>query len=208
MDFGNILDDWEKLSAKPGGLEKASEAEKQLREEDSLARRKATGEAKARKAGKGQDAHDSLAAWLDSHAVDDKDARSAGRGDEGSAFGGAVGGSDADARSIQAAREAESRRLAAKRPEASLDLHGMRAEEAEAALAAFLEASARKGLEKVLVITGKGIHSQGEPVLGKAARRAIEASPWAGRFGVADAASGGGGALWVILKKGLISRGR
>lgn len=200
MDFGNILDDWEKLSAKPGGLEKAAEAEKQLREEDSRARRKAGAEAKTGKARKAQDAHDSLAAWLDSHAVDDKDSRSAGRAAED--------GRDADARSIQAGREAETRRLAAKRPEASLDLHGMRAEEAEAALVAFLEVSARKGLEKVLVITGKGIHSQGEPVLGKAARRAIEASPWAGRFGVADAASGGGGALWVILKKGLISRGR
>jgi len=197
MDFGNILDDWEKLSAKPGGLEKAAEAEKQLREEDSLAKRKSKAGLEAGKPGassgkgaKGPDARDSLAAWLDSHAVDDKDA---------------CGG---DARSIQAAREAEARRLAAKRPEAFLDLHGMTAEEAEAALAAFFEVSARKGLEKVLVITGKGIHSQGEPVLGKAARRAIEASPWAGRFGVADAASGGGGALWVILKKGLISRGR
>ena len=208
MDFGNILDDWEKLSAKPGGLEKAAEAERQLREDDSRAKRKAKAGAEAGKAGssgkggKGQDARDSLAAWLDSHAVDDKDARSAGRG-EGDGAGGA-----ADARGIQAAREAEARRLAAKRPEATLDLHGMTAEEAEASLSAFLEAAARKGLEKVLVITGKGIHSQGEPVLGKAARRTIEASPWAGRFGVADAASGGGGALWVILKKGLISRGR
>lgn len=204
MDFGNILDDWEKFSAKPGGLEKAAEAEKQLREEDSRARRNAGEGGKAGKARKGQDARESLAAWLDSHAVDDKDACLAGRGEAG----GDNGDADGDARSIQAARESESRRLASKRPEASLDLHGMRAEEAEAALAAFLEASARKGLEKVLVITGKGIHSQGEPVLGKAARRAIEASPWAGRFGVADAASGGGGALWVILKKGLISRGR
>jgi DNA-nicking Smr family endonuclease len=202
MDFGNILDDWEKLSAKPGGLEKAVEAEKQLRDEDSRARRKAKACAEAGRTGssgkgaKGQDARDSLAAWLDSHTVDDKDASSAGR-PEGE-----------DARGAQAARETEARRLAAKRPEAVLDLHGMTAEEAEAALSAFFEVSVRKGLEKVLVITGKGIHSQGEPVLGKAARRAIEASPWAGRFGVADAASGGGGALWVILKKGLISRGR
>lgn len=196
MDFGDILDDWEKLSARPGGLEKAAEAERQLRDEDLRAGRKAVDGAKPGKAGRGGNAHDSLAAWLDSHTIDDKDARSAGVGAEG------------DARSLQSAREAEARRLAAKRPDASLDLHGMRAEEAEAALAAFLEASAMKGSEKVLVITGKGIHSRGEPVLGRAARRAIEASPWAGRFGTADAASGGGGALWVILKKGLISRGR
>lgn len=201
MDFGDILDDWDKLSAKPGGLEKAAEAEKQLREEDSRSKREGKGGQGRTKSGassgeKAKGALDSLAAWLDSHAVDDKDARAVERRGEG------------DPRAVQKAREAEARRLAAKRPDAALDLHGMTADEAETALLAFLEASARKGCEKVLVITGKGIHSQGEPVLGKAARRAIESSPWAGRFGVADAASGGGGALWVILKKGLISRGR
>ena len=204
MDFGDILDDWDKFSARPGGLEKAAEAERQLREDDSRSRRDGkAGSARAKggaaAGGKARDARDSLAAWLDSHAVDDKDARSAER---------PGGPGEDDPRNLQKAREAEARRLAAKRPDAALDLHGMTADEAETALAAFLEASARKGCEKVLVITGKGIHSQGEPVLGKAARHAIEASPWAGRFGVADAASGGGGALWVILKKGLISRGR
>ena len=51
MDFRNILDDWEKLSAKPGGLEKAAEAEKQLRDEDSRARRKAKAGAEAGRTG-------------------------------------------------------------------------------------------------------------------------------------------------------------
>lgn len=185
MDFGDILDDWEKLSAKPGGLDAASEAEKRLKEAERL--RKA-----ALDAGDGrkppQAARDSLAAWLESHGVEDKDSPGSGP--------------SADEAELRAGREEEARRLKALRPQASIDLHGMTQAEAEAALAAFLEASALRGYEKVLVITGKGIHSQGEPILGKAARRVLEASPFAGRFGTADASCGGGGALWVLLKKG------
>jgi DNA-nicking Smr family endonuclease len=193
MDFRQILEDWERLSARPGGLDKASEAEKKLREEDL--RRKS-----ARAAGKdgessdaggskrSRDARNALASWLDAYGVDDKDSRPPEAGDDEAA--------------LRSAREAERRRFLARKPEASIDLHGMTVSEAEAALSAFLEACARRGLEKVLVVTGKGIHSQGEPVLGKISRRVIEASPWAGRYGVADAASGGGGALWVALKAG------
>lgn len=182
MNFREILEDWERLSARPGGLDKAAEAEKRLRDEDSRVTTRAP------EGGQSSKARDSLASWLDSHGVEDKDARDGGTVPE-----------DGELRALQ---EAEARRLKAKKPEARIDLHGMKAAEAEAALASFLEACARRGLEKVLVVTGKGIHSQGEPVLGKAARRVIEACPYAGRYGTADAASGGGGALWVILKKG------
>jgi DNA-nicking Smr family endonuclease len=84
----------------------------------------------------------------------------------------------------------------------------MTAEEAASALDAFLEREGRRGVEKVLIVTGKGNHSKGEPVLGRIARRVLESSPWAGRFGVADAVDGGRGALWALLRKGPISRGR
>jgi DNA-nicking Smr family endonuclease len=171
MNFREILEDWERLSARPGGLDKAAEAEKRLRDEDSRVTTRAP------EGGQSSKARDSLASWLDSHGVEDKDARDGGTVPE-----------DGELRALQ---EAEARRLKAKKPEARIDLHGMKAAEAEAALASFLEACARQG-----------IHSQGEPVLGKAARRVIEACPYAGRYGTADAASGGGGALWVILKKG------
>lgn len=121
-------------------------------------------------------------AWLDEHGVEDKDAELPGA-------------------SAQAEREARDRRLAALAPQASLDLHGMGAQEAEAALLAFLEDSGRRGLEKVIVVHGKGNHSKDEPVLGRVARRALEKSPWAGRSGVAGRAEGGSGALWVLLRK-------
>lgn len=182
MDFKDILDDWERLSAKPGGLEKAAEAERLLRAEE--ARRRGEGPKEAPK--KPSTAQESLSSWLDSHGTPDAGDREGEPGDPGR---------------VRAGKEAEARRLKALKPEARIDLHGLKAAEAEASLAAFLEAASRRGLEKILVVTGKGIHSQGEPVLGKVARRVIETSPWAGRFGTADAASGGGGALWVILRR-------
>lgn len=95
----------------------------------------------------------------------------------------------------------EARRLKELRPQASLDLHGMTAREAEDAIAAFLRDAARKGLEKVLVIHGKGNHSAGAPVLRSAARKALESSPLAGRFGPADRADGGTGATWVLVRR-------
>jgi DNA-nicking Smr family endonuclease len=98
-------------------------------------------------------------------------------------------------------RQAESRRLAGLKPQAVLDLHGMTAEEAESAITRFVDASARSGLEKVLVIHGKGLHSEGGvPVLKQTARRTLEADPLAGRFGEAAKADGGSGALWVMIR--------
>jgi DNA-nicking Smr family endonuclease len=108
---------------------------------------------------------------------------------------------DLDA-SSEADRRAESRRLAGLKPQAVLDLHGMIAEEAESAITRFIDASARGGLEKVLVIHGKGLHSEGGvSVLKQTARRTLEADPRAGRFGEASKADGGSGALWVMIRK-------
>lgn len=121
-----------------------------------------------------------LRAWLDEKGVDDKDAR--------------LGEEEARAR--------DSRRLSSLKPQATLDLHGMTAEAAEAAISAFLEASSRSGLEKVLVIHGKGLHSEnGRSVLKKTARLALEAHPLAGRIGEASRSEGGSGALWVLIKR-------
>jgi len=94
----------------------------------------------------------------------------------------------------------EARRLREMRPQASLDLHGMTAREAEDAIGAFLRDSARRGLEKVLIIHGKGNHSDGAPVLRAATRRALESSQLAGRFGSADRSEGGTGATWVLVR--------
>jgi len=96
----------------------------------------------------------------------------------------------------------ETRRfLASLQTEGILDLHGRTVQEAEGRLSSFLDESSRMGLRKVLVIHGKGIHSRGEPVLGRAVRRMLESSPYTGEFGQASPREGGAGASWVILRK-------
>jgi DNA-nicking Smr family endonuclease len=100
---------------------------------------------------------------------------------------------------------AEARRLKNMKPEASIDLHGVTEEEIPSRLGAFLDSARRDGLRKVLVIHGKGNHSEGEPVLLRAVARFLEKYPFSGRTGTSPRANGGAGATWVILKVGRIS---
>lgn len=99
-------------------------------------------------------------------------------------------------------RSAPSRyqRMRNREPEAEIDLHGLTVPEAQAALERFLQEAASTGLGKVLVIHGKGNHTQGRPVLESKVRAWLEGSRLAGAFGRADRRHGGGGATWVILR--------
>ncbi len=86
-------------------------------------------------------------------------------------------------------------------PQETLDLHGYTQEEALAELAAFLKRSRSRGLKKVLIIHGKGNHSEsGDSVLRREVRRFIAESPLCGEHGVPQPAMGGEGAVWVILR--------
>jgi DNA-nicking Smr family endonuclease len=86
-------------------------------------------------------------------------------------------------------------------PQATLDLHGMTSLEAEQALEHFVLECRRRGLRKVLIVHGKGHHSQGEPVLLGVVRRYLEKSPYTGAFGSADRRHGGRGATWVAVRE-------
>ncbi len=86
--------------------------------------------------------------------------------------------------------------------EAVLDLHGLSAAAAEESLSLFFRDAASRGLAKVLIIHGKGHHSEGEPVLKKTVRDFLETSPLAGRHGTADRRRGGSGAVWVMVRTG------
>jgi len=106
-------------------------------------------------------------------------------------------------------------RLLHKRPDASIDLHGLSSDESWAALETFFENSRRDGFEKLLVIHGKGNHrnsassnngssnnsSTDEGVLKELTRRFIENCLFAGESGSSPAREGGAGATWVILKE-------
>ena len=94
-------------------------------------------------------------------------------------------------------------RLLRKKPDDSIDLHGLRSDEALSALEAFFENGRRKGSEKLLIIHGKGNHRAGgeEGILRDLARRFIETCAYAGESGPSSARDGGTGATWVILKE-------
>ncbi len=88
------------------------------------------------------------------------------------------------------------------RPGATLDLHGMRASEAEREVVRFLRAEQRRGMRRVLIVHGKGLHSDGGPVLSEVVVRAISeggAAPVVQAFVTASHALGGSGALMIEL---------
>ncbi len=88
------------------------------------------------------------------------------------------------------------------KPEAVIDLHGLHQDEAEYKLNAFVTECKRRGLRKILIIHGKGLHTTGtDPVLGELVRKFIEYDKRCGTSGHPKSKQeGGSGATWVILK--------
>jgi len=84
--------------------------------------------------------------------------------------------------------------------QAVLDLHGMNSREAEQALERFIYQARSRGFRKVLIVHGKGTHSQGEPVLQGVVRRYLEKCPYTGAFASAKRKHGGRGATWVVIR--------
>ncbi len=170
MDFGDILDDWDKRTAKPAGKKAVRAAERELQKSAEVP--PAVRECQRRV--------DPLTAWLRTNPIQDKD----------SAAEQERGGDAAERR----------RRLRTKAPDAAIDLHGLTRDEAWTRLSAFFADAKRRGLEKLLIVHGKGNHSEGEAVLKRTTRQFIERCAYAGESGTADNRSGGNGATWVLLK--------
>lgn len=85
--------------------------------------------------------------------------------------------------------------------EAILDLHGMSAEEAMAALDQFLQQCSRKGIRVVLIIHGKGQHSQEEPILKNKLNRWLRTIDSVLAFCSATPKHGSRGASYVLLRR-------
>jgi DNA-nicking Smr family endonuclease len=89
------------------------------------------------------------------------------------------------------------------KPQEELDLHGMTSDEALMRLKSFIEGSRRKGLKCILIIVGKGNHSEG----GKSVLRPIvetwlkgEGTTQTSKYKNAPPKLGGSGAIQVWLK--------
>jgi len=82
-----------------------------------------------------------------------------------------------------------------------VDLHGLGAEEAAAATAAFLADCRRRGVRCVRIIHGKGLRSRGrEPVLKRRIRRLLTRRDEVLAFVEPRAIHGGGGAVVALLE--------
>jgi DNA-nicking Smr family endonuclease len=82
----------------------------------------------------------------------------------------------------------------------TLDIHGLIVEEATLLLDAFIDKGLREGHTKLMVVHGKGNHSEEEPVLSKAIRELLEADARVGTFGHPERSLGGRGATWFIVR--------
>ncbi|MDR3341425.1 MAG: Smr/MutS family protein [Treponema sp.] len=171
MDFGDILDAWDRQTAKPQGRKRGSTAEKKQPPD--------AGDVQKQDEGDFQRRTDPLTRWLRINGVYDKDAAES---------------------EVELPAGERRRRLLQKRPDAVIDLHGFTQDEAWNELEAFFRNAREQCFEKVLVVHGKGNHSPGEAVLKQTVKRFIERCSYAGESGHGNAASGGTGATWVILK--------
>jgi len=210
MDFGKILDDWDDYQrserkakqnqkSQPAGAGHGPKPNPGPREApssdtatnvpagaSSAASKKENAEAgpgsPSRSTPRQPSVDDYLSHWLVMHGTEDKDSE------------------EPNARDDRQARIRNSERLHRMSPQAVVDLHGKTAAEAEADLDRFLAGCSRQGMEKVLVIHGKGNHSANEGIMTDLVRRVLENSDFAAGFGFEDRQHGGRGATWVILK--------
>jgi DNA-nicking Smr family endonuclease len=179
MDFGDILDEWERRTGRGGVSRNLKRIPREDNPPPSSGNREAALSSQSKKV-------DPLAAWLRINGVYDKDAEA-----------------EREAISVGERR----RWLLAKRPDAVLDLHGQNRDEAWETLETFFRGSRQQGFEKVLIIHGKGNHSGSEAVLKRMVRDFVERCPFAGESGHGNASFGGTGSTWVLLK-GLIVPGK
>lgn len=87
-------------------------------------------------------------------------------------------------------------------PEAKLDLHGLTRDAARDRVRYFLDDSFYQGIKTVLIVTGRGKGSDGEPVLRAEVEHYLnhEAGAWVSEWGRAPRRYGGEGALVVFLQ--------
>ena len=194
MDFGDILNQWDttQKEEKKRAREKAKQPQVSHKmanaptPEEKAARKRAKliAEGRLYEAQMEEDAKKTInpmELWLRRYGVTDKDKAA----------------DEYNERTKMESREY----LRTMRPEARIDLHGFTREEAWSRLTGFVNDCIRRGLKKILIIHGKGNHSNGsDPVLGPMVKTFIEQNKNLGTSGHPDRSMGGNGATWVIIK--------
>ena len=188
MDFGDILAQWSESQKKQNKPAKNSQPQVSHKKANApTAEEKALIAQGYRKTARGQMEEDAkktinpMELWLRRYGTIDKDSL--------------------NEESDEAGRMESREYLKSMHPEARIDLHGLTRDEAWAKLEAFVNDCLRRGLKKIEIVHGKGIHSHGtDPVLGQMVRTFIEQNKHLGTSGHNDKNHGGTGATWVLLK--------
>ncbi len=195
MNFGDILDAWEqeqKNSSKKTPKSTGQEWRNKKTQPDSVANESGSkisggkaggaGSANAEKAGNTSDSRiNPMTEWLRRYGVVDKDAVAE--------------------KAMEQEKQKDRAWLLDMPYEAQIDLHGLTAEEAMVRLAQFVGECYKRGIRKILIIHGKGNHSEDAPVLSGMVRSFIERDYRLGESGHPDKKDGGKGATWVILRE-------
>lgn len=88
------------------------------------------------------------------------------------------------------------------RPQASLDLHGYRGQQALEALPRFVDQALRQGMRMVIIIHGQGFRSQSDAVLKPLVQRWLADHPGVLAYCPAQPRDGAAGASYVYLRGG------
>ncbi len=185
-DFGDILKEWDEMLLK----EKQKKHQPQIQKSHKKANAPSPEEKELKRLGYSKEdlledsdnANNFLEAWLNNYGTVDKDKIQNDAGEN--------------------VRMHQREYLHNLRCEASIDLHGLTRDEAWARLNGFITDCKRRGLKKVMIVHGKGIHSQaGESVLAPMVRTFIEQDKRLGEFGHPDKKDGGNGSTWVIIRQ-------
>lgn len=198
MDFGDILNQWDELCAQEERTRKGGDNKPRQRLPNAPRVEKSEGQDRGMqtvqntRSGKSSStqAKDALSQvnpmelWLRRHGVVDKDAL---------------------AQEAEERERNQSREYLKKLPiGARIDLHDLTRDEAWERLDSFVADCSRRGIQKVLIVHGKGHHSKERSdvsILSAVVRTFIELDRRLGASGHPDKRLGGSGATWVIIKK-------
>ncbi len=183
MDFGDILNSWEaeEKARQKAGAKKSNGSEWRNKNPNAPDKKAVPAPEKAAPKKTAAPKIDPMTYWMRQYGVVDKDAQEEQR--------------------QQREKQLDRSYLHSMPCEAQIDLHGLTSDEAVIRLQDFIAECCRRNLRKVLIIHGKGNHSEDGPVLAAVVRHFIERDYRLGESGHPDKNGGGKGATWVLIRE-------
>lgn len=81
-----------------------------------------------------------------------------------------------------------------------LDLHGLTVNQAQTELDSFIRRCRLENIKKILIIHGKGMHSENKPILKTFVTAYLQINKHIGETGIPGRSDGGSGAVWALIR--------